>query len=98
MRLRYIDYKCECGDITQILLDLNKQVAPNNMDCDACGEEAYKMFGAPAVLKASLPDGTNRGKTYDKLKEVAKVQKEMYNLPSNKRDAHKKQIKSLKDI
>lgn len=94
---RYIDYKCEeCGDITQLFFDTKTEVIVDSVKCSTCGSMTYKMFGAPAVLKESLPDGTNRGKVYDELKAAAKVEKEMYNLPVEKRKDHAKEVKKLR--
>lgn len=68
-------------------------------DCPECGSEAIKVFRTvPNGMFRALPDGTDRGDVYRKLKEADRINREMVKLPHDQRGEHQKQIKELKKI
>jgi len=68
-------------------------------ECPECGGLGLKVFrSVPNSMFTAMPDGTDRGDTYRKIKEAAKLETEMYNLPREKRGEHQKQIKELKKV
>jgi hypothetical protein len=47
-------------------------------------------------MGVALPDGTYRGVEYQKMKEAAKLEKQAANLPVEKRQDLKKEIRKLR--
>ena len=68
-------------------------------ECPECGGEAIKVFRTvPNGMFRALPDGTDRGDVYRKLKEADRINREMIKLPHDQHGEHQKQIKELKKI
>lgn len=50
--------------------------------CDSCHGEAYRIFSAPRVLRASHPDGYSKGPGYQAVKEGARLRSARANMPN----------------
>ncbi len=46
------------------------------IDCEKCGSIMGRTIGAPMVLKASFPDGQDRGEKWNLTKEAAALEQE----------------------
>jgi len=72
---RTYDYRCtECGYRQIFLTDKGQQ--PDTIKCAECSGVSSLTFGAPAVLRASFPDGTDRGERWNLAKETAKLEQQ----------------------
>lgn len=84
MGLISIDIKC--GVCEYVFDDLVQRPAADvgvpAYVCSECGSEAYRILSAPKVLRASHPDGYDRGPGYQALKEAARLRADRANLPS----------------
>jgi predicted nucleic acid-binding Zn ribbon protein len=92
---RTYDYHCHTCGYHSIELH-KKDDHPSEMDCPSC--EALMVLGlaAPAVFRNAYHDGYKRGGDYQVLKEATKLEKQMVNLPHEKRGELRKQIRKLK--
>jgi hypothetical protein len=82
-----------CEQVIEALVERTERLKP--IICEDCGGLAGPCIGAPMVLSASYPDGTNRGVGYDKLKEVARLRVDAADMPREKRGDIEREIKKL---
>jgi hypothetical protein len=95
MSWRCNNYSCsECSyyDVDRVV----RRDEQDNQLCPECGAALSRELGAPAVMGVALPDGTYRGVEYQKMKEAAKLEKQAANLPVEKRQDLKKEIRKLR--
>ena len=90
-----IDIRCEeCDLVTDILIDRDEQ--GGTWGCPDCGGPMSKTLSAPNFTRVSYVDGTKR-KGFSEMKEAVKLEREMMDLPANKREGHQRAIKKLKE-
>lgn len=92
MKLRSQDYRCqECGWTDVLVVEIPDGEEPQLLNgpvvipCFSCYSEAERVMGSPRVLKASVPDGTDRGELYRATKEMARLKSASFDLPPDKR-------------
>jgi hypothetical protein len=71
---RYYDYLCpQCGHEETEFCTKGEQ--PETLDCPICciDDIMVSKIGAPAIMKASFPDGTSRGDKWALAKESANL-------------------------
>lgn len=91
-----IDIRCQdCDLVTDIIIDRDEQ--GGTWGCPECGGAMSKTLSAPNITRASYVDGTKR-KGFEDMKQAVRVEREMMDLPPEKRSEHKKAIKELKKI
>jgi hypothetical protein len=56
-----------------------------------------RVFAAPAIMQASLPDGVRRAGFREKV-ESLHIEAESYNLPPEKRGKHEAEIQKLTKV
>ena len=95
MGYKSISVRCQdCNEVWGELVERSEE-SEARFTCPVCGGEGKKTICAPAVLQASYPDGTKR-KGFQELKEAAKLESKMYELPYEKRKEIRKEIKKIK--
>lgn len=90
--LRSYDYVCGlCGH--QVIELFNKGENPDTLDCEGCGNLASMRYAfmAPAVMRASYPDGHKRGEKWQITKAAAQLEHEASKARKSK--DHKEAIK-----
>ena len=102
MALKSADFVCEaCECRWDMLVDSSTWDKDylHEVTCPACGKEQKikRAVGAPAVLRASWPDGWRRKhhESYRKLREASQIRREEVNLPLEKRTEHQKERHKL---
>lgn len=69
-------------------------------DCESCGEKEGMKYtiAAPKVLdsgSATLLDGTKRA-GWDEMRKISQIRKEAVNLPREKRQKHREEVRKLR--
>lgn len=91
------DHRCAGCDHVYAVLS-HRDERNEKSTCPTCGQEGERTMSVPVPLRKSFRDGHKRGETYERLKRAVKIEKEMANLPHDKRAEHKKEIKELKKL
>jgi len=90
------DFECSaCG--TRFDRIVRRSEDNGETTCE-CGGTAKKILSIPKGMHTAMQDGVDRGDAYRKLKEAARLDKEMVNLPHDQRGDHQKQIAELKKL
>ena len=90
-------FRCEDKECDHVFGELvARSEDTGTSTCPRCGGRSSKIVSAPNGLHASYHDGVDRGDDYKKLKEAAKIERKMYDLPPAKRSEHASEIKKLK--
>jgi hypothetical protein len=92
------NYDIECADCQTISVEFRKYEDRDKPGvCNMCLGPTNKVYRtAPAGMFTALPDGTKRDEGYQRLKEVAKLEKESANTRPEKRTAINKEIGKLR--
>lgn len=93
-----LTYACSgCGHHFDSLVRRSEREEPE-VECPLCESMLGKQdeaLSAPNVMRASWPDG-RRTDTAKDLIEASKVEAESFNMPPEKRAAHKKEVAKLR--
>ena len=89
------DFECEAGHRFDRLV---RRSEDNGESVCECGALAIKVVSLPNSMHTAMHDGVDRGDAYRKLKEAAQLDREMVNLPHEKRGDHAKKIRELKKL
>ena len=91
-----IDIRCEdCDLVTDILIDRDEQ--NGTWGCPECSGPMTKTLSAPNITRASYVDGHKR-KGFQEMKEAARIERQMLDLPPAQRGDATRAIKELKKI
>lgn len=89
-----------CGKCDKVHEDLILKTERGQLrDCPHCGEpeSAKEIPSAPMIAKVSYRDGVDRGTTFNKAKEAAKLEVVRAGMRRDKRVEIDKEIKRLKE-
>lgn len=90
------DYLCSsetCGARFDLVIQHEDRERP--VPCEVCGAQADPVMGAPATMQRALPDGTNRGVSWDRQKELARLKMARRNTRPEKRGDIDREMKKI---
>ena len=93
-----IDIRCDkCDLVAATLVDRQEIITHKEWECPDCQGTMTRTISAPNITRKSFVDGTKR-KGFADMKEAVRVEREMMDLPHDKREGHQRAIKELKKI
>ena len=92
------NYEFQCFECELLTVEFRKYEDRDVVGaCDVCGGAPRRVYRtAPAGMFTALPDGTKRNEGYQRLKEVAKLEKESANTRPERRTEINKEITKLR--
>lgn len=91
-----IDIRCDKCDLVAATL-VERLERDSSWECPDCAGTMTRTISAPNITRKSFVDGTKR-KGFADMKEAVRVEREMMDLPHDKREGHHKAIRELKKI
>lgn len=91
-------YVCgSCGEQHDQLISYANRESP--VTCPECGEQATYVVSAPSIRTSDSASRVDNAKPawYENWKAASKIRKEALNLPENKREEHRKEVKARKE-
>jgi hypothetical protein len=91
-----IDIRCDKCDLVAATL-VERSERDSSWECPDCAGTMTRTISAPNITRKSFVDGTKR-KGFADMKEAVRVEREMMDLPHDKREGHHRAIRELKKI
>jgi hypothetical protein len=91
-----IDIRCDTCDLVAATL-VERSERDGSWECPDCMGIMTRTISAPNITRKSFVDGTKR-KGFADMKEAVRVEREMMDLPHDKREGHQRAIRELKKI